>query len=130
MSRMADTGRVTTADELLQMGDTEDRYELLRGQLSRMSPAGTRHGEITARFLIRLGTWVEQHNLGLVASEMGFVLATNPDHVRAPDVAFIPSESTQPCEPRVDSGYLAQEVEICILGSNSKTADHRCLFAA
>jgi len=38
--------------------------------------------------------------------------------------------SAKPCEPRVDSGYLAQEVEICVLGSNSETADHRCLFAA
>ena len=96
MSRMAGTGRVTTADELFAMGDTDDRCELLHGALSRMSPAGTRHGAIGARLLVRLGAWVEQHDLGLVTGEIGFVLATDPDHVRAPDVAFIRKQRFPP----------------------------------
>ena len=92
MSRMARTARITTADELFAMGDTDDRCELLHGDLSTMSPPGARHGAIGARLLLRLGAWVEQHDLGRVFVETGFLLAKNPDHVRAADVAFVCKE--------------------------------------
>lgn len=35
-----------TADELLQMKDDGFRYELVRGELIKMSPAGHQHGRI------------------------------------------------------------------------------------
>ncbi|GAB4545722.1 MAG: hypothetical protein OHK0023_04440 [Anaerolineae bacterium] len=34
-------------------------------------------------------TFVEAHDLGEVMTESGFLLATDPDTVRAPDVAFV-----------------------------------------
>ncbi|MHC4515166.1 MAG: Uma2 family endonuclease [Planctomycetota bacterium] len=86
---MAGTGRVTTADELFAMADDDHRHELLHGELARVSPPGARHGAISAQLSLRLGAWVNQHDLGRVFVETGFVLARNPDHVRAPDVAFV-----------------------------------------
>jgi Uma2 family endonuclease len=82
--------KLTTADELLAMPDDGYRYELIEGELIRMSPAGARHGRIAVRLSTRLALHVETHKLGEVyAAETGFKLRSNPDTVRAPDVAFI-----------------------------------------
>ncbi|HEY0371905.1 MAG TPA: Uma2 family endonuclease [Thermoanaerobaculia bacterium] len=81
--------RLFTADELLRLPDDGYRYELVEGELLRMSPAGGKHGRISHRISQRLGVYVEQHQLGIVySSETGFLLTTSPDTVRAPDVAF------------------------------------------
>jgi Uma2 family endonuclease len=79
-----------TADELLSMRDDRFRYELVRGELKTMSPAGQKHGRITQSFALHLAQFVREHRLGVVyAAETGFRLASNPDTVRAPDVAFV-----------------------------------------
>jgi Uma2 family endonuclease len=55
-----------------------------------MSPAGHEHGRVAARLTSSLGLFVDEHDLGAVyAAETGFLLARNPDTVRAPDVAFV-----------------------------------------
>ncbi|HEV2799675.1 MAG TPA: Uma2 family endonuclease [Pyrinomonadaceae bacterium] len=82
-----------TAEELLEMPDDGFRYELVEGELRQMSPAGHNHGRIAIRLTIPLGKFVADHELGEVyAAETGFKLKTNPDTVRAPDVAFIRQE--------------------------------------
>jgi Uma2 family endonuclease len=82
--------RQVTADELLHMPDDGFRYELVRGELRRMTPAGSQHGRIAVRITWRLARHVEENDLGTVyAAETGFRLSTDPDTVRAPDVAFV-----------------------------------------
>ncbi|HEY7698569.1 MAG TPA: Uma2 family endonuclease [Vicinamibacteria bacterium] len=84
------TGRLLTAEDLLSMPDDGKRYELVQGELKTMSPSGQRHGRIAQRFASRLAPFVEERGLGVVyAAETGFRLASNPDTVRAPDVAFV-----------------------------------------
>lgn len=79
-----------TADELLRLADDGWRYELVRGELKRMSPSGARHGEVAARIIISLGSHVKERKVGTVySSETGFRIARNPDTVRAPDAAFV-----------------------------------------
>jgi Uma2 family endonuclease len=81
---------ITTADELLGKADDGLRYELVRGELREMAPAGSEHGEVTVRVTWRLAQYVEAHRLGVVfAAETGFRIGTDPDTVRAPDVAFV-----------------------------------------
>lgn len=98
VSTRAYTRRMTvstlmTAEELLRLPDDGWRYELVRGELKKMSPSGSQHGRIAARIIIHLGVHVEQHNLGAVyAAEAGFRIARNPDTVRAPDAAFVRAE--------------------------------------
>lgn len=79
---------ITTADELLRAQDI-GRCELVRGELHMMVPPGYEHGRLQNRIGRRLGNLVESRNLGVVLGEIGFVLARNPDTVRAPDVAFV-----------------------------------------
>ena len=87
------TIQTITADELLQQPDDGFRYELVKGELVKMAPAGSEHGKLAMRVGWRLAQHVESQNLGNVyAAETGFQLASNPDTVRAPDVAFVRQE--------------------------------------
>lgn len=85
--------RVFTADELLRLPDDGSRYELVRGELRKMSPAGLRHGKIARRIATHLGAYADQHELGeTYIAEAGFVLKRGPDTVRVPDVSFVRAE--------------------------------------
>jgi Uma2 family endonuclease len=85
-----------SADELLAMPDDGFRYELVKGELIRMSPAGSEHGEVAMDLAGPLYQYVKEHNLGTVyAAETGFKLESNPDTVRAPDIAFVRLERAQ-----------------------------------
>lgn len=79
-----------TADELLAMPDDGDRHELVRGELVTMSPSGTSHSRISLRMARHLAAFVERHNLGEVyGSNLGYIIARDPDTVREPDTSFI-----------------------------------------
>lgn len=98
---MAITSRVFTAEDLLRMPDDGFRYELLRGALRKMSPAGHFHGRIAGEIFLSLGNHVKATGLGRVyAAETGFKLDGNPDHVRAPDVAFVRQERVDSVQER------------------------------
>jgi Uma2 family endonuclease len=86
---MSNTTRLVTADELERMPDDDYRYELVRGRLIRMSPVAPPHGHITVALAALLWQYVRSKHLGQVWTEVGFRLASNPDTVRAPDVAFV-----------------------------------------
>lgn len=82
-----------TAEELLSLPDDGSRYELVEGELKRMTPAGFRHGAIVTKLTRPLEEHVSSNQLGLVAgAETGFKLKSNPDTVRAPDIAFVSIE--------------------------------------
>src|SRR5256885_16464745 len=86
MSRPA----LLTAEELLRLNLPNKRTELVDGRLYVREPAGARHGEAAARLLSAIVVHVYGHKLGRVfTAETGFTLRTNPDTVRAPDVAFV-----------------------------------------
>ena len=91
---MATTTTLITADELLAMPDDGfHRHELVRGELITMAPAGGEHGAIGSRADRRIGNFVEQNDLGVVFnSDTGFIVSTDPDTVRAPDVSFMRKE--------------------------------------
>jgi Uma2 family endonuclease len=87
---MSTTTQLMTAEELLRLPRGRLRYELTRGELKQGSPAGYTHGKIAMRLATHLALHVEEHELGEVfAAETGFLLESNPDTVRGPDVAFV-----------------------------------------
>jgi Uma2 family endonuclease len=93
---MAVVRQQVTADELLHMPDDGFRYELVQGELRQMNPAGNVHGRVTMSFAWRLAQHVDEHRLGTVyAAETGFRLSSDPDTVRAPDVAFVRRASVE-----------------------------------
>lgn len=87
------TAQNATAEELLNMPDDGYRYELVKGQLRRMSPGGSEHGAVVINLTLPLAQHVKANSQGVVfGAETGFLLATNPDTVRAPDIAFVRRE--------------------------------------
>jgi len=85
---MATTIRpVATEEDLLRTPRDGRKYELVDGQI-RMSPAGFRHGRVSASLVLGLGRFVKEHQLGYVVdSSTGFRLPGG--NVRLPDVAFV-----------------------------------------
>ena len=87
---MSTTIQPVTSEDLLRMPDDGFRYELVKGELRRMSPAGQKHGRIAMKVGTALDRHVTASNLGAVyAAETGFLISSDPDTVRAPDVAFV-----------------------------------------
>jgi Uma2 family endonuclease len=91
----SETGHIA-AEELLRMPDDGSHYELVRGKLRRMTPAGNRHGYIAGELFAELRNHVKANNLGRTyAAETGFKVASDPDTVRAPDAAFISRQQVE-----------------------------------
>jgi Uma2 family endonuclease len=86
---------LVTAEQLLELPTgMGKRYELVAGELRVMSPSGWRHGNVVGNLQTVLGSFIRQHDLGLVfGAETGFRLASDPDTVRAPDFAFIAKQN-------------------------------------
>ncbi|MPZ22310.1 MAG: Uma2 family endonuclease [Dehalococcoidia bacterium] len=82
--------KLMTADELLAMPDDGARYELVKGELRKMAPAFGEHGYVAGRIHEALLLFVAEKRLGLILSaDTGYKLESQPDTVRAPDVAFV-----------------------------------------
>ena len=83
--------KLMTAEELEAMPDDGKRYELFRGELRTMAPANLWPSIIAMRIGRHLATFVEQHGLGgyVTGADGGFVLASNPDTMFAPDVGYV-----------------------------------------
>ena len=81
-----------TADDLWRMGEGDVRRELVNGEVIEMTPAGGVHGKVLIKVGRRIDEYVEARRLGkVVGGDVGFVLTlpSDPERVRAPDVAFI-----------------------------------------
>jgi Uma2 family endonuclease len=90
---MATATRLVTAEELSRLPDDGQRYELIAGELRAMAPTGDEHGGIVMAVAESLGPHVRANRLGRARTgEPGYVLARDPDTVRAADVAFISAE--------------------------------------
>ncbi len=88
------TKPVTAEDLFLMMhDDAGKRYELVRGELQEMPPAGGYHGNVAFTIASIIGSHIRGKDLGEgFTAETGFVTGRAPDSVRAPDVAFVSKE--------------------------------------
>ncbi len=87
-----------TAEQLAELtDDRHKKYELVKGELIVMSPTGFEHGVVSVKIAKVLYDFVSAHDLGYVCgAETGFILARDPDTVRAPDVAFVSKAKVSP----------------------------------
>lgn len=112
-----------TADDLMRLQPPDKRTELVRGRMIVREPAGFRHGDIAMRIALDIGQFLRANPIGrLVAAETGFVLFTNPDTVRAPDVAFILHDRIPDPMPR---GYarFAPDLAVEVLSPDDRPGE-------
>ncbi|MGH2517715.1 MAG: Uma2 family endonuclease [Ktedonobacterales bacterium] len=82
--------RLLTAEEFAAIPSEGLRLELVRGEIVTMPPAFDEHGETASLLHIAAGHYAVTNHLGITfIAETGFLIARNPDTVRAPDFAFI-----------------------------------------
>jgi len=84
--------RLLTAEQFARLPDSARHLELVDGRVVQMTPPGGRHGAIATRVAALLHQCVATTNSGAVLTPAGFKLASNPDTVREPDVAFVRAE--------------------------------------
>jgi Uma2 family endonuclease len=108
---MATTVTAMTAQQLLETAGL-GRCELIQGELVHMAPAGFEHGRIEFRLAARMERFAEENALGVVVGgEAGFLIETDPDTVRAPDIAFVRAERV-PTEPH--PGFFAGAPDLAV----------------
>jgi Uma2 family endonuclease len=103
-----------TAEDLLAVSkDSSHRYELMKGALQIMSPAGAKHGDIALEIGARIRIHATDQQLGRAfGAETGFLIEQNPDTVRAPDAAFV-SQARLP-ETGVPAGYFPGSPDLAV----------------
>jgi Uma2 family endonuclease len=110
---MTTTAQLYTIADILALPDDAHRYELVRGELRRMSPAGRKHGRLIMNLSTPLDQFVREQQLGVVyAAETGFILDTNPDMLRAPDIAFVRLERVDATSD--DEGFFPGPPDLAI----------------
>jgi len=109
---MSPPAALVTADELLRRHIPDKPVELIRGVLVVREPAGSRHGLVAMNLGFELASHAKRTGAGRVfAAETGFKLASDPDTVRAPDIAFVTRERQLATET---TGYAAAAPDLAV----------------
>jgi Uma2 family endonuclease len=111
-----------TADELMHVYMPDKRVELVRGVLVVRELPGFRHGRVTTELLVQLDAHVRAAELGRVYPEVGFKLATDPDTVRGPDIAFIRKDRLPDREPAGFADF-APDLVVEVLSPNDRPGE-------
>jgi Uma2 family endonuclease len=115
------TKELITSDVLWNMGADGERYELVKGELVEMTPPGGTHGNVAVRLSTRLQNFIEENNLGEIMVESGYLLTTNPDTVRGPDISFLSASKISP--EGLPDGYIHDAPDLAVeIVSPSDTA--------
>jgi len=78
-----------TAQELGQLDDDSNRHQLIKGELLTMPPVKYEHMRVCANLTFLLMQHVKANRLGVVGTEGGYKLESDPDTILAPDVSFV-----------------------------------------
>ena len=118
---MVTKARPMTAEELLDLPDDGFRYELIRGKLRKRLPAGQNHGRYAMNIGLSLGGYAKANRLGnSYIADTGYILATDPDHVLAPDFAFISNERLSEIGESDGFAQGAPDIAVEIISPNDR----------
>src|SRR3712207_2074250 len=111
-------------DQLLRMPDDDLRYELVKGELRKMPPAGNERGYIAGEVFGERRSRVKANGLGRTyAAETGFEIHSNPDTVRAPDVAFVSRKRLEEVGPVEGYRPGAPDLAVEVVSPNDRHSD-------
>ena len=99
---------------------------MVHGRVVEVPLAGDKHGRISGKIFLRLGTFVEDNELGLVyGGDTNFVISEAATIVRAPDVSFVSTARQQP----VTNGAVPLPPDLAVEVMSRHDYDHPTLFA-
>jgi Uma2 family endonuclease len=94
------TTKLLTAQDLWNMGDTGNKYELIRGELVEVTPPNVTHGGLMVTIARLIGNYAKDHRHGkLYAGDVGVVIEHDPDTVLGPDLSFYVADRVPTVEP-------------------------------
>ena len=118
------TRTLMTAEELLALPDDSMRHELIEGEITTMTPAGHEHGDIVFRLSGLLWQFLRDHPIGRAfGAETGFWIGSDPDTVRAPDVAFVAKDRVPEVTARRGFGRGAPDLAAEVISPDDTYAE-------
>jgi len=118
-----DMPSLMTAEELLHVHLPNQRSELVRGVLRVREPAGSMHGRVVMNLGGEPRAYAKAKVAGTVfAAETGFKLFTDPDTVRAPDVAFV-AKGREPPPGATGFADLAPDLAVEVLSPGDRPGE-------
>lgn len=113
-----------TAEDLEQIRLPDKRTELVDGRLVVREPPSTEHGRIQANLAYFITDHVRRRELGVVfGQDTGFKIASKPDTVRGPDLAFVSRERAAEI-PRRGYAALAPDFVAEILSPDDRPGEY------
>jgi Uma2 family endonuclease len=110
-----------TAEEFAALRRDDLRMELIEGEVVTMPAAFTDHGYTASQLHIIVGQFIRQHRLGKTfTAETGFLIARNPDTVRAPDFAFIQASRVTPAAVTSSWGQVIPDLVAEVVSSSDR----------
>ena len=118
------TKHLLTIEEFLQLPDYE-HLELVRGEVVKTMPPSKEHGMIAVAIARFLSNWSQQGGVGKVGVESGFILATNPETVRGPDVYFVSTERAKSDENSGAFWTIPPDLSVEVVSPSESAEDVR-----
>lgn len=113
-----------TAEEFAALPLDGWRAELIRGEIVTMPAAFTDHGETAMNLAFIVTGYVKAHKLGKTfAAETGFLIARNPDTVRAPDFAFIQASRATAAASAPSWGQVIPDLVAEVVSSSDRASE-------
>jgi Uma2 family endonuclease len=110
------TTKPMSAEQFMAI-DEDGRFDLIDGEVCRLSPSKSWHSTISGRLVVLLGMYGIQTGRGeSPAAEGGYLVAREPDSVLCPDASFVSAEKMASARDRTTDWYLfAPDIAVEVL---------------
>ena len=122
---MATQQGLLTAEEFAALQHEGLRLELIEGELHAMAPSYADHGDVVGALHVELGVYIRRNHLGKIyGAETGFLVARDPDTVRAPDIAFIQASRVTPAASAPNWNPIIPDLVVEVVSSGDRASAH------
>jgi Uma2 family endonuclease len=116
--------KLMTAEELMELPDDGNRYELICGELVQLPMSSMESSSIAAVIIGELIAFVRPQRLGLVmATDGAYILGRDPDTTRVPDASFIRADRVPPPAERRRFANLAPDLAVEVISPSDRASE-------
>ncbi|WP_165244072.1 Uma2 family endonuclease [Paludisphaera soli] len=121
---IASNPRLMTAEEFLQADLGDGQFELVRGEVVRLSPPLYEHGFICSNLTFHLGSYARRTGFGHTASnDTSVQTQRGPDTVRGPDVLFFSNARWPKPKPAAVIPPIAPDVAVEVVSPGDRRGE-------